>query len=72
MSLSNEVLDYESGLLNTRQVVELFGRLISTKGLDALNRTYRRDAEALIIDNWVDKNGNVNYKKLDKELPNEN
>jgi len=60
------IIDYESGQLNDKKTLELFGQLIRTGQAWSLQGHYCRTASALIQDNWINKNGEINYQKVEE------
>lgn len=68
MDKVDRIIAYESGELNDRDTLELFSELIKTEQAWTLQGHYGRIAQALIDDNWIDKEGNVNTKKVDENL----
>lgn len=64
MDLMN-LIRYEQGNLNDKEVIEFFSDLITTGQCWQLQGHYGRTAAALIENNWIDKNGQINSDKMD-------
>lgn len=63
--LVGHIMDFESGELSARGTLDLFSELIKTGQAWQLQGSYGRAANQLILDGWIDKNGEI-LRSLDK------
>ena len=68
IELVDQVTKYESGNLNTVEMLNLFGELIKSGRVWKLRSWYRRAAKDLIDGGWIDPQGNLNEDKISQEL----
>jgi len=61
----NYIMGYECGDLNDKETLELFSHLIKNGMAWNLQGNYGRTANQLIIHDYINKNGDINYKKLE-------
>lgn len=66
--ITDQIIAYESGQLETVEVVELFGHLIKNGMAWSLQGSYGRNAKALIDSGYISKDGEVNYDQLISDL----
>jgi hypothetical protein len=57
--LFNEMMNYEDGTLDTSEIVELFSKLIASGLAWQLQGFYGRQAQSLINNGYLDKDGNI-------------
>ena len=60
----NYIMGYECGDLNDKETLELFSHLIKNGMAWNLQGHYGRTASQLITHDYINKNGDINYKKL--------
>lgn len=58
------IIDYESGILSDKKMLELFSYLIKSGQAWTLQGHYGRTASALIDNDLISKNGQINSKKV--------
>jgi hypothetical protein len=59
-------MDYESGQMTDRQVVEFFGQLIKEGLAWQLQGSYGRQAAAFIEAGLISKDGEVNWERFER------
>lgn len=57
--LIDQMMDYECGSLSDAETLEMFSTIIKEKMQYSLQGHYGRTVTALIIDGWLDRNGNI-------------
>ena len=57
--LFNEMMNYEDGTLDTSEIVELFSKLVASGLAWKLQGFYGRQAQSLINNGYLDKDGNI-------------
>jgi hypothetical protein len=57
--LFNDMMNYEDGTLDTSEIVELFSKLIASGLAWKLQGFYGRQAQSLINNGYLDKDGNI-------------
>jgi hypothetical protein len=61
----DQMMEFESGMLNDTEIIELFSDMVKTGTAWSLQGHYGRAANAFIEGGWLDKEGNI-LKKLKK------
>ena len=69
--LVGKIMDYECGLMETRESVEFIAELVETGLINQLQGNYQRTAQNLISHGLIDINGKVNYDELDFAIESE-
>jgi hypothetical protein len=64
-TLVDNIIAYEQGELNDREVVCLFADLVRSGMAWSLQGSYGRTATALIKEGWIDREGNVSLAVLE-------
>jgi hypothetical protein len=64
-TLVDNIIAYEQGELNDREVVCLFADLVRSGMAWSLQGHYGRTANALIKEGWIDREGNVSLAVLE-------
>jgi hypothetical protein len=64
-TLVDNIIAYEQGELNDREVVCLFADLVKSGMAWSLQGSYGRTANALIKEGWIDREGNVSLAVLE-------
>lgn len=59
----DQIMQFESGILNDKEIIELFSDMVKTNVVWSLQSHYGRAANAFIEGGWLDNNGNI-LKKL--------
>jgi hypothetical protein len=55
----DQIMQFESGMLNDTEIIELFSDMVKTDVAWSLQGHYGRAANALIEGGWLDKEGNI-------------
>jgi hypothetical protein len=55
----DQIIEYESGELNDKEVIEMFAEMIQDGTVWQLQGSYGRTAEAFIFNEILDKQGNI-------------
>ena len=55
----DQIMQFESGMLNDKEIIELFSDMVKTDVAWSLQGHYGRAASALIEGGWLDNNGNI-------------
>jgi hypothetical protein len=55
----DQIMEYESGELNDKGIIEMFSDLIKSGASWSLQGHYGRAANAFIEGGWLDKEGNI-------------
>ena len=55
----DQIMQFESGMLNDKEIIELFSDMVKTDVAWSLQGHYGRAASALIEGGWLDKEGNI-------------
>ena len=55
----DQIMDYESGELNDKEIIEMFSDMVKTGVAWSLQGHYGRTAEAFIFNEIIDKQGNI-------------
>lgn len=55
----DQIMQFESGMLNDKEIIELFSDMVKTNVAWSLQGHYGRAASALIEGGWLDNNGNI-------------
>jgi hypothetical protein len=55
----DQIMQFESGMLNDKEIIELFSEMVKTDVAWSLQGHYGRAASALIEGGWLDNNGNI-------------
>lgn len=63
----DQIMQFESGMLNDKEIIELFSDMVKTDVAWSLQGAYGRFASSLIEAGWIDKDGNIlkNLKDYD-------
>jgi hypothetical protein len=61
----DRMMEFESGMLNDAEIIEMFSDLIKSGASWSLQGHYGRAASAFIEGGWLDKEGNI-LKNLEK------
>lgn len=69
MALINDVLTYENGEMNEREVIIFFGTLIESGLAWQLQGSYGRQAMQFIKSGILNSDGSVNYEILNEAYP---
>jgi len=64
-TLVDNIIAYEQGELNDREIVCLFADLVRSGMAWSLQGHYGRTANALIKEGWIDREGNVSLAVLE-------
>tara|TARA_R100001443_G_scaffold116656_1_gene137892 strand:- start:949 stop:1182 length:234 start_codon:yes stop_codon:yes gene_type:complete len=64
----NYIMGYECGDLNDKETLELFSYLIKNGMAWTLQGHYGRTSKSLIDDNYIDKNGTINWDKINDDV----
>lgn len=59
VELIDQIMDYEMGLLNDSDTLDLFAELIKSGMAWSLQGHFGRTASALIEDGWLNKQGEI-------------
>jgi hypothetical protein len=57
--LIDQMMDYEMGILSDIETLDMFSTIIKEKMQYNLQGHYGRTVTSLIIDGWLDRNGNI-------------
>lgn len=57
--LIDQMMDYEMGILSDIETLDMFSTIIKEKMQYSLQGHYGRTVTSLIIDGWLDRNGNI-------------
>ena len=60
----NYIMGYEDGDLKDKEILELFSHLIENGMAWTLQGHYGRTAKSLIDNNYIDKDGTINWETL--------
>ena len=55
----DRMMEFESGMLNDAEIIEMFSDLIKSGASWSLQGHYGRFASSLIEAGWIDKDGNI-------------
>ena len=55
----DQIMQFESSMLNDKEVMELFSDMVKTDVAWSLQGSYGRAASSLIEGGWLDKEGNI-------------
>lgn len=55
----DRMMEFESGMLNDAEIIEMFSDLIKSGASWSLQGHYGRAANAFIEGGWIDKDGNI-------------
>lgn len=55
----DQIMDYESGELNDKEIIEMFSNMVKTGSVWSLQGHYGRTAETFIFNEILDKQGNI-------------
>ncbi len=64
-TLVDNIIAYEQGELNDREIVCLFADLVKNGMAWSLQGSYGRTANALIKEGWIDREGNLSLAVLE-------
>jgi hypothetical protein len=63
----DQMMEFESGMLNDTEIIELFSDMIKADAVWSLQGHYGRAANAFIEGGWLDKEGNILKNLKDHE-----
>jgi hypothetical protein len=58
-NLLNDIMNYEDGMLDTQEILNLFSQLVASGLAWQLQGAYGRQAQSLINQGYLDKEGNI-------------
>jgi hypothetical protein len=59
----DQIIDYECGMLNDQEALQMFSDMIKTGMVWSLQGHYGRTASYLMENGWLDENGNILIEK---------
>lgn len=62
------LMEFESGNLDEQEIVEMLSQLIESGEIDNLDNKFKKMANQYIRKGILDKEGNINYIKLQEEI----
>lgn len=57
--LVDQIMEYESGMLSDPEALEMFSTIVKEKMHNSLQGHYSRTVSELMLDGWLDDEGNI-------------